>query len=303
MLEKGKIAALIEDIKKKKELQSIDDNFVERYLVKYLHQEPALLKVLQEKFNSRSKAYVSVIKNVRAQLRRVYGLFRDDAKERKSAVEVLLKAPSAARAALLQQILSTHSSTQERLPIYEQLYSRIFAISGKPKNILDLGCGINPFSFSYMKLKECTYYAYDVNEEEIQSLNIYFRLLHQENIHFQGRAELLDIRSEAVLAKDLPVAEVCFLFKMTEVLDRGKGHTKTEAVLKKIPAKQIVVSFATKTMSGKKMTAPRRKWMEWLCKRLGYEYTLLEFPNEIFYVVRNLYNCILPTQTLTEPFH
>ena len=281
MLEKGKIAALIEDIKKKKELQSIDDNFVERYLVKYLHQEPALLKVLQEKFNSRSKAYVSVIKNVRAQLRRVYGLFRDDAKERKSAVEVLLKAPSAARAALLQQILSTHSSTQERLPIYEQLYSRIFAITGKPRTILDLGCGINPFSFSYMKLKGCGYYAYDLDQEEIGAINKYFALLKKENPSFTGKAMVADI-----LTVNLPKADLCFLFKMTDVIDQGKGHKRTEELLKNIPAKYVVVSFATKTMSGKKMTAPRRSWMEWLCKRLGYEYSILEFPNEIFYVVK-----------------
>ena len=281
MLEKGKIAALIENIKKKKELQSIDDDFVERYLVKYLHQEPALLKSLQENFNPKSKAYVSVIKNVRSQLRRVYGLFRDDAKERKSVVEELLRSPERKRSNLLQQILSTHSSTQERLPIYEQLYSRIFAITGKPKTILDLGCGINPFSFSYMKLKGCGYYAYDLDQEEIGAINKYFALLKKENPSFTGKAMVADI-----LTVNLPKADLCFLFKMTDVIDQGKGHKRTEELLKKIPARYIVVSFATKTMSGKKMTAPRRSWMEWLCKRLGYEYSILEFPNEIFYVVK-----------------
>src|SRR3989344_330023 len=286
MLDALKINLLVEEIKKKKELLYVSDSFVKEFVVKYLQQQQKISQALQKDLNPKSKAYALVIKNVRAQLRRVYGLFRDDSGTRKKLVQDLLKSQKQKQISIINEILSTHTSTQERLPMYEGLYSRIFKITGQPKVILDLGCGINPFSFSYMKLQKCTYYAYDVNEEEIQSLNIYFRLLHQENIHFQGRAELLDIRSEAVLAKDLPVAEVCFLFKMTEVLDRGKGHTKTEAVLKKIPAKQIVVSFATKTMSGKKMTAPRRKWMEWLCKRLGYEYTLLEFPNEIFYVVK-----------------
>lgn len=286
MLDALKINLLVEEIKKKKELLYVSDSFVKEFVVKYLQQQQKISQALQKDLNPKSKAYALVIKNVRAQLRRVYGLFRDDSGTRKKLVQDLLKSQKQKQISIINEILSTHTSTQERLPMYEGLYSRIFKITGQPKVILDLGCGINPFSFSYMKLQKCTYYAYDVNEEEIQSLNIYFRLLHQENIHFQGRAELLDIRSEAVLAKDLPVAEVCFLFKMTEVMDRGKGHTKTEAVLKKIPAKQIVVSFATKTMSGKKMTAPRRKWMEWLCKRLGYEYTLLEFPNEIFYVVK-----------------
>ena len=84
----------------------------------------------------------------------------------------------------------------------------------------------------------------------------------------------------------IPPADLCFLFKMTEVLDQGKGHIATEAVLKAIPAKHIVVSFSTRTMSGKAMTAPRRRWMEWLCQRLHYQYTILEFGNEILYVVK-----------------
>ena len=221
------------------------------------------------------------IKTVRSKLRRVYGLFRDDTTERKSAVETLLKAPSAKRAALLEKILFTHSSTQERLPIYEQLYSKIFAIAGKPKTILDLGCGINPFSFPYTKLKVGNYFAYDINEEEINSINAFFQLLHKENPSFTGKAMVADI-----LAVTLPKADLCLLFKMTDVLDQGKGHKRTEELLKKIPAKYVVISFATKTMSGKAMTAPRRSWMEWLCKRLGYAFEILEFENELFYIVK-----------------
>ncbi|MEK6809621.1 MAG: hypothetical protein AABY40_03030, partial [Nanoarchaeota archaeon] len=137
------------------------------------------------------------------------------------------------------------------------------------------------FSFSHMKLKECIYYAYDINEEEINSINTFFQLLHKENPSFTGKAMVADI-----LAVPLPKADLCFLFKMTDVLDQGKGHKKTEELLKKIPAKYVVVSFATKTMSGKAMTAPRRSWMEWLCKRLGYDFEILEFENELFYVVK-----------------
>ncbi len=282
MLDKEKIIILIQEIKKKKELQSIDDDFVAEHIHKYLQQEPKIAKALQENFHPKSKVYAALIKQVRSQLRRVYGLFRDNPKERKELVGELLKAPLSKRTAILQQILSTHSSTQERLPIYEKLYSKIFSITEKPKIILDLGCGINPFSFFYMKLKECNYHAYDINEEEIKSINSYFELLHTENSSFKGKAIVADI-----LKVIFPQADLCLLLKMTDVIDKGKGHKKTEELLKRIPAKYIVVSFATKTISGKEMTAPRRSWMEWLCKRLGWEYTILEFPNELFYVVKN----------------
>lgn len=284
MLDQEKVIALISDIKKKKELQSIDDNFVRESLIKHLQQEPKLLNSLRDNFNPKSKAYVSVIKTIRSQLRRVYGLFRDDPSKRKKLVQELLMASGAGttqRADIIKQILSTHSSTEERLLFYDRLYAEIFAITGKPKTLLDLGCGINPFSFSYTKLQKCVYFAQDINEEEIGSINQYFQLLHKENSSFSGKAVVADIAAAV-----FPTADVCFLFKMTDVIDKGKGHKKTEELLKRIPAKYIVVSFPTKTMSGKEMTAPRRSWMEWLCKRLGYEYTVLEFPNELFYVVK-----------------
>ncbi len=284
MLDQEKMLVLIQEIKKKKELQSIDDGFVQEYLAKHLQQEPKLLQSLQENFNPKSKAYASVIKTVRSRLRRVYGLFRDDPHKRKKLIQELLITSLQKRTDFVKQILATHSSTEERLPFYDQLYAKIFSITGKPKTILDLGSGINPFSFEYMKLKECTYYAYDINKEEIDAINQYFRLLHSENLSFTGKAMVADIASAADLA--FPKADMAFLFKMTDVIDKGKGHKKTEELIKRTPAKYVVISFATKTMSGKAMTAPRRSWMEWLCKRLGYEYTILEFENELFYVVK-----------------
>ena len=223
-----------------------------------------------------------MIKQVRARLRKAYGLFRDDPAKRQKLMEKLLAAPAAAQKKVIDEILSTHASTKERLPIYNNLYAKIFALTGKPGVILDLGCGINPFSYPYMKLRKCTYLAYDINEEEINILNKYFSLLRRKIPYFDGQAAAADV----LQMQKIPPADVCFLFKMTDVLDKNKGHKATEEMLKRIPAEYVVVSFATKTMSGKKMTAPRRNWMEWLCKRLGYEFTILEFENELFYVVK-----------------
>ncbi len=136
-----------------------------------------------------------------------------------------------------------------------------------------------------MKLRSLHYHAYDISEDEIANLQKFFSLLNQQNSYFHGYAEILDALHLQYLSH-LPETDITFLFKMTDVLDRGKGHKVTEEVLKLLPSKHIVVSFATRTMSGKKMTAPRRKWMEWLCKRLQYDYKILNFPNEIFYIIK-----------------
>jgi 16S rRNA (guanine(1405)-N(7))-methyltransferase len=181
-------------------------------------------------------------------------------------------------------LLETHSSTKERLGFYPELYQRIFTTAMVPKTILDLGCGINPLSLKYMKLKEINYYAYDISEKEVAIINKFFQEEKKVHAKINGKAEVMDI-SKIEALKKLPPAEICFLFKITDILDNGKGHKVTEAVIQAVPAKYFIISFPTKTMSGKPMNAPRRKWMEWLCKRLGYHYTLLEFDNEIFYVV------------------
>ncbi|MDP3990569.1 MAG: hypothetical protein Q8Q01_05190 [archaeon] len=259
----------IQEIKKKKELSSISDQFVKTELEKYLKQHP---RIDLTKLNVKSKDYRIIIKDIRTILRRVYGLFRDENKKER---EQLL---SEGR---IKEILTTHSSTKERLLIYEDLYQKIFTITGKPKTILDLGCGLNPFSYLFMKLKELEYHAYDISSEEIEFIQKYFKILEKKNSSFKGRAEVKDIVNDI-----LPKVDVCFLLKMTDVLDRGKGHKITENLLEKIPAKYMIMSFATRTMSGKKMTAPRRNWVEWLCERKGYVHQIIEFTNEIFYVIK-----------------
>lgn len=290
-LSEENITLLVQEIKKKKELQQVNDNFVQEHLLQYLQQNskllPSLTKNPTTKLNQKSAVYKQIVKEVRAKLRRMYGLFRieEEVKEREILLQEWLQAKENKKEPLLQKLLETHSSTKERLPFYSKLYQQIFAITGKPNTILDLACGINPFSLEYMNLRNVCYYAYDLNEGEIHLLNTYFTFKHKENKTFIGKAAVLDLLHWEKLANLGPV-DICFLFKIVDVLDAGKGHKVSEMVIKNVPAKYVVVGFATKTMSGKDMNAPERKWMEWMCNRLEYKYNILTFPNEIFYVIK-----------------
>ncbi len=282
-----RIHGLIAEITQKRELREINQEFVKQQLASYLRQNQKAVLFLSKGGSSRSAQYNSIVKEIRAQLRKVYGLFRieEEAHERKELVATLGKTPPSKQKEIIQKILSTHSSTRERIPFYEQLYSRIFQITGIPTTILDLGCGVNPFSIPFMKLQKLKYYAFDLSEDEIKVLQQFFTWRHQRNHSFTGKAEVLDLVHWITLAHT-EKADICFLLKMTDVLDLGKGHKTTERVLKNIPARFVVASFPTTTMSGKTMNVPRRNWMEWLCTRLGYAFTILEFKNEIFYVIQ-----------------
>ena len=72
------------------------------------------------------------------------------------------------------RILVLHRSTRERMDFYPILYDRIFAIIGKPKSILDLGCGMNPLSLPYMELRGVKYLAAELTKEDTDFLQRYF---------------------------------------------------------------------------------------------------------------------------------
>ncbi|MEK6951372.1 MAG: hypothetical protein AABX13_06640 [Nanoarchaeota archaeon] len=310
VLDEEVVERVIQEIIKKKELKSLSKEFVREVLYAFLSQDTkatAFLSVLfgeagqgaaperksSKKPGRKSAQYKAIIKHVRAKLRKFYGQYRRsvDAQRIQELVERLL-AGRIVDQHLLRDLLALNASTKERLAIYDELYEKLFQVmgirsqfTGRPTSIIDLGCGLNPFSIPWMRLEKLHYYAYDVNEEEITQLQEFFRYLHLLNRRFRGKAEVLDaLHLEGLL--DLKKVDLCFLFKMTDVLDRGKGHRATEAVITSVPARFVVVSFPTRTLSGKRMNVPEKRWVELMCQRLGYTVTVLKFPTEIFYVVR-----------------
>ncbi|MFH1276680.1 MAG: hypothetical protein ABIH82_06230 [Candidatus Woesearchaeota archaeon] len=294
LLEEEKVINLICDIRKRKTLEDLNEDFVREQLFQYLNKNHKLAANLNGNFHTKSAIYKKVMKEVREQLRRVYGLYRIDVEKeyRKKLVNELIEGKDLVTN--VKKILETHSSTKERLTFYSKLYDKIFKITGKPKSIIDLGCGVNPFSIPFMdlnktnksaKITKLNYYAYDISEEEIQALNEFFAYLSKQNKYFWGHAKVLDIFTLAEIEHHDNI-DICFLLKMTDVLDRGKGHKVSEEVITKVPAKYVVVSFSTKTMSGKEMNFPERKWIELMCERLKYKIEKFRFSNEIFYVIK-----------------
>ena len=85
-------------------------------------------------------------------------------------------APETVKAAC-SDILSSHASTRERLPLLDVFYERLFTLTGKPDAVIDLACGLNPLSFPWMGLPLTTrYYAYDIHRPRVELINHYFNL-------------------------------------------------------------------------------------------------------------------------------
>lgn len=284
------IDALIVDIKKKKEFSSMDEDLVFHEVVKAIKKSSKTTKVLSERSLDtiqRSKEYKSILKDVRRTLHRLYGMFQlKDVSKRKELLQELKKNISSRKKSLQthDEILKTHSSTQERLKIYPELYKKIFRITKKPKKIIDVGSGLNPVSFPYMHLDRVNYTALDISLNDIDFLKQYFKIMKSIN----GKARvvnLLNAEKENVF-RSMRKVDMAFLFKVLEVIELNKKHKISENLIKTIPARWVVVSFPTMTLTKKLMNYLKRGWMHLMLERLKYEYHLIKEKNEIFYVIK-----------------
>lgn len=216
------------------------------------------------------------VKEIKTELHRLYGAFQTTKKARRE--RLLSELENKYSLEIVNQILATNRSSKERISAYNSLYKKIFSITGKPKIILDLGAGLNPISYPYIYEAgaEPLYYAYDVNEADRDFINRYFKI-----IGAKGKAEIFDLRAD----KGLQKADVCFLFKTIDVIE-DKGHKVAEDLITSLGCKWVVVSFAIKTLSGRKMRYAYRGWFERMCERLALRYEKIETENEIFYIVK-----------------
>ncbi len=128
---------IIQDIKRKKELKDLDDSFVRVRIENYLLKNK--LEISDTDFKRRTKKYIKLFKNIRKELRVIYGVFRNVKADRD-------------------------------LNIYEQIFSLI----GNFNSLIDLGSGLNPLE--YIKLnKKARYYCCDVNDKEINIIKNYLK--------------------------------------------------------------------------------------------------------------------------------
>ena len=254
---------------------------------KYKHLSEEIIAQKVQEFTKRNPSWQDhkdkfILKEIKALLHKAYGSFQNkELSKRERYLEELKKEPN--NKGIINKLLRTHNSTRERLEFYSALYNKIFELTNEPKGILDLGCGLNPLSVDYMHLKNNPkYVAIDISSSDKNLINKFF---HIKGIF--GKAETLDLTKIENIAS-LPNADICFMFKLVDILEREKkGHKYSEEIVKILIEKCefLVISFATQTVGGKFMNFPERGWIERMLTRIGLKFKRLDFPNEIFYVV------------------
>jgi 16S rRNA (guanine(1405)-N(7))-methyltransferase len=151
-------------------------------------------------------------------------------------------------------------------------------MTGEPKKILDLACGLNPISYPYLRCKPY-YLACDIALKDLEFIKKYF-----DTMSIKGDVKRVDLIHDDVteLSKGFDIA---FLFKTLDSLETVKRNISKE-LLKNLKAKFIVVSFATVSIGGRKeIKKIKRAWFERAIKELGYKTSFFMLPGEIFYIL------------------
>ena len=249
---------IIEEIKHKPELKDLPNSLVEKALKEYLLKNH--LSISQS-----PKEIKLIIKGVRAQLRKYSGQYasKSNIENRKQLIEK----------GRYSELLNEHASTRERSTDYEEIKEIINSLNAK--SILDLGCGLNPLAIASQNVK---YYAYDIKGEDLDIVGEFFKI---KNI--EGKVHNEDIR----VTDNFPRVDLCIIFKVLDILGDNRNEI-TRKLLTTVQTKFFLISFATRTLSGKPMNSPYRRWFENILNNLNYPYKVRRMKQEIIYTVEKV---------------
>ncbi|MFA5333064.1 MAG: hypothetical protein WC376_01050 [Candidatus Nanoarchaeia archaeon] len=130
-----------------------------------------------------------------------------------------------------EKLLKIYDSN--RFIVLKDLYEKIFEITGKPKVLIDLACGLNPLTLPWMNLESnCKYYCYDLEQNLIDFLNKYFKIIKKGY-----KAFLCDALTTPPKIK----SDIVLLFKSTTCFE-WQSPKSTVKLLEKINSNYLVIS-------------------------------------------------------------
>ena len=180
----------------------------------------------------------------------------------------------------IDMVLRLHSSSAERLPIFEEFYKKIFAITGMPNSIVDHGCCLDPVAYGRLGMQSRTsYQAFDIDIEEVEFLKKACQLL--------GYGAAVKVAAGDAITDEPVPADVVFMLKLLPVLEQQQKGSAKEVLMKQ-KCKWLVVSYPVASLSGKEkgMTEFYTKQFNELTAGLDWKIERLLFSTELVFVIQ-----------------
>lgn len=246
---------------------------------KYRDTHEATIRLLAEEAVAQHKKAKPAEKAVRKRLHSIMAPYLGDPDYDLAArrlTEVFAAGDDAAIRATCLDIMGAHLSTRERLPILDRFYREIFAVTGHPRRLLDLGSGLNPLALRWMDLPaEAAYLAYDIHEPRVSFLNHYLQL--------EGLPPLAVNQDIALRVPQEPGDVALFLKEMPRFERNYPGHGR--ALLKGLAVRHLVVSFPTiSTHGGRNLTNRYRDFFRDLIAGTDWPVVEILFDSEMVFI-------------------
>ncbi|MBN2047935.1 MAG: hypothetical protein JW750_08845 [Anaerolineaceae bacterium] len=225
------------------------------------------------------------IKATRSKLHQVAGAYQEKEIPYAAWTEELAALPhdlqSPELRAFCQKAMGMHASTNERLPILEEIFQRAFAEIGAVHSILDLACGLNPLAIPWMPLAPgAAYHACDIYTDMIDFLNQFF-----VHARVNGTASICDLTS-GVPQTPVQLALLLKTIPCLEQMQKGIGAQLLDA----IPARFILVSFPVRSLGGRSKGMPafyENQFMD-IVEQKQWHVKKIEFSAELTFLVEKV---------------
>lgn len=159
-------------------------------------------------------------------------------------------------------VMRKHLSTRERLGSFKKIYSRVFQGLPKEISVVDLGAGINGFSYPHFSETgfKVNYLAVEAMGQLVDLMNGYFK-----NKKLSGKAfhySIFNSKKIKELLKNSKEPRVVLLFKTVDSLEMLERDYSKKFLSEIEPfCERIVVSFATESMQARKKFHAKRTWL------------------------------------------
>jgi 16S rRNA (guanine(1405)-N(7))-methyltransferase len=178
-------------------------------------------------------------------------------------------------------LMRLHASSRERVGIVDDFYQKIFEVAERPSTVIDLACGLNPFSYPWLAeaMPDLPYHGYDIDLHTTASMDRFFK--------DQGLPVSVSYNDLFISVPEHGSEDLVMLLKTLPCLEQQEKGI-SEKLLAQMTCDQLIISFPAKSLGGKEkgMVESYRAFLMELIAGSGYGLKgVVPFENETVYVL------------------
>jgi len=217
-------------------------------------KQPKIHQKILERLNTeditRFKDYQQIIK---ASKKQVYYLLRQYHQEPAKEIQLITQLKQLITDSssweqmdkIITELLLTHVSTRERFKYCTDFYTNLFNLLKPPKNLIDIGCGLQPMAYPFT-MEKINYVAIDKDCKVIECLKIFSSYV-QPNCLTPICIDIAQGNWKTNLGTETDTFDVALMLKLIPVVYRQ--NRALLAKLAKIPAHHILITASTEAMT------------------------------------------------------